>query len=94
MDAKSYLIEILEYYIYRLKGDKCTMSEIQSATKVLEENMDVNGTISDFAEFYKVPEVTVRTNIHRKMFAKPKRVVLYPFQKFLKIVPDKWRSNK
>ena len=52
MDAKSYLIEILEYYIYRLKGGKCTMSEIQSATKVLEENMDTSSGDYSFYHLY------------------------------------------
>ena len=94
IDAKTYLIEILEYYIQRLKADKCTMSEIQSVTRTIEENMDIKGTISDFASFYGVPEVTVRTTINKKLFAKPQRKVLYPFQRLLEIVPDKWHAKK
>ena len=93
-NSKEYLIEILEYYIFKLKEDKCSMDEIESVTKAVEQNMEINGTISDFAKFYGVPETTVRTNIFRKMFAKPKRKVLYPFHEFLKIVPDKWRKPK
>lgn len=94
MDGNKRLSEILGFYKYRVDNGLCTMQEMNDALKVLEENMNINGTISDFAKFYDVPEVTVRTNIHRKMFAKPKRFVLYPFHQFLKIVPSKWRSNK
>ena len=94
MDAKSYLIEILEFYIYKLETNGCTMGEIESATKALENDMQLNGTITDFANFYGVPETTVRTTIFKKLFAKPKRLVLYPFHKFNKIVPDKWHNKK
>lgn len=92
-DSSKYLIEILEFYIYKLKGGKCTKEEIDSATKVLESNMEIHGTISDFANFYGVSESNVRANITRKLFAKPKRVLLYPFHKFIKIVPESWRKK-
>lgn len=94
IDPKAYLIEILDFYKQKLLNGGCTMEEIRNVTKVLQENVDVNGTISDFAQFYGVPETTVRTNIFRKLLAKPKRVVLYPFQKFAKIVPRKWHDNR
>lgn len=94
LDAKTHLIEILDFYKYKLQNNLCTMDEINSATKVLEENMQMEGTIKDFANFYDVPEVTVRTTIFKKLLSKPKRVVLYPFHKFRQIVPDKWRKNK
>ena len=94
IDSADYLIEILEFYIYKLKGGKCTKEEIDSATRLMQENMKSYGTISDFAKFYEVPETTVRTTIFKKLFAKPKRVLLYPFHEFSKIVPEKWRKNK
>lgn len=93
MNAKKYLVEILEYYIKRIEDDSCTMEEIESATRTLEENMEVHGTISDFASFYGKPEGTVRTTIFKKLIAKPVRVVLYPFHKFRRIVPDNWRKH-
>lgn len=93
MDAKKYLIEILDYYKQRLANDACTMDEINSATKALEENMKINGTIRDFAEFYGVSESNVRATIARKLIAKPERKVLYPFHKFAKIIPENWRKK-
>lgn len=94
MDAKKYLIEMLDYYKQRLQNDSCTMEEINSVAKAIENNMEIHGTISDFSNFYGVSESNVRANIARKLFAKPKRVLLYPFHKFSKIVPDKWRKDK
>ena len=94
MDAKTYLLEILEYYKHKLLNNGCTAEEINSVTKTIQQNMEINGTISDFAQFFGVPETTVRTNINRKMFSKPKRRVYYSIREFLKIVPDKWLKKK
>lgn len=93
IDSANYLIEILEFYIYKLKGGKCTKEEIDSATEVLEENMRSYGKISDFAKFYGVSESNIRATIARKLIAKPERKVLYPFHKFAKIIPEKWRKK-
>jgi hypothetical protein len=69
------------------------MDEINSATKVLEENLKIHGTISDFAKFYDKPENQIRATISRKLVEKPKRKVLYPFHKFAKIIPENWRKK-
>lgn len=94
IDARKYLAEILEYYVYKLKTDACTMDEINAVTKALEQNMTVRGTIRNFAEFYGKPESQVRVNIFRKVMAKPVRVVLYPFHAFHKAVSNKWKPAK
>lgn len=92
--ANKILSEILQYYKYKVDNNLCTMSEMNDALKALESNMEVHGTIEDFAKFYDVTQGNVRATISRKLIAKPKRKVLYPFHKFLKIVPDKWRKDK
>ena len=94
VDATKYLVEILDFYKHKLISGGCTMSEIKSVTDVLQENMEIDGTISDFAKFFDVPEVNVRVAISRRLIAKPKRKLLYPFHKFSRIVPDKWRNKK
>lgn len=94
MDAKNELKSLLQYGIYKLDNNLSTMEEIQSLTKVLQENLELSGTIEDFSKFFGKPEVTVRTTIHKKLIAKPKRRVMYPFLKFLKVVPDKWLNSK
>lgn len=70
------------------------MAEIDSATRALKENMEIDGTISDFANFYGKSKDAVNSVIKRNLLAKPKRnVVLYPFHKFRKIIPPSWRKN-
>lgn len=87
------LSEILGYYKYKVDNNLCTMQEMNDALHALENNMEIDGTISDFAKFYNVPETTVRTNIFRKLIAKPKRRLLYSFHEFRKIVPESWRRT-
>ena len=94
MESKKFLSEVLDYYKYKLDNNLCTMEEIDSVAKTLEKNLEIKGTISDFAKFYGVPENSVRVNINRKMLAKPERKVFYSFLKFLRIVPEKWSSSR
>ena len=93
MGVKEVLSEILAYYKYKVDNGLCTMEEMESAKKALEEGMEIYGTIEDFAKFYDKTPVNVRVAINRKMVAKPKRKVLYPFHEFLKVVSDKWRKK-
>ena len=93
MQGDKLLSEILGLYKYKVDNNLCTPEEIKNAEKVLMENMEVYGSIKDFAEFYGTSEGNVRSTINRKMFAKPVRKVMYPFQKFLKIVPERWRKK-
>ena len=89
MDSKQILSEILGYYKYKVDNNLCTMDEMDGALK----NMEIYGTIDDFAQFYDTSPVNVRATISRKLLAKPIRRVFYPFHKFLKIVPTKWRKK-
>ena len=90
--SSKILSEILAYYQHKIDNNLCTMEDINDAIKVLEENMVVYGSISDFANFYGKSESNVRAEISRKLLAKPKRVLLYPFHAFRKIIPEKWRK--
>ena len=94
MDAKQQLFEIFDFWKYKLEKNACTPEEITSLTNLLMDNMELDGSIKDFAEFYGVSESNIRATICRKVFAKPKRKVLYPFKALSKVVPDKWRKNK
>lgn len=94
MDAKKLLSEILQYYKDKVDNNLCTMEEMESACKVLEENMEIYGTIGDFARFYGQSKDAVSSVIKRRMIDKPKRnVVLYRFHKFRRLVPEKWRRK-
>ena len=94
MDAKKELLEILDYYKFKLKKNACTMEEINSAAKMLQENMKINGTLDDFAEFYGKTKTAVSSQIKRNLIDRPKKnVTLYPFHKFRRVVPDSWRKD-
>lgn len=93
IEGNRLLSEILGYYKKKVDDNLCTMEEINAATIVLEENMKVYGTINDFAKFYGVSESNIRATIARKLLAKPERKLLYPFHKFVKIIPEKWRKK-
>ena len=73
MQGDKLLSEILGFYKYKVDNNLCTPEEIKNAEKVLVENMEVYGSIKDFAEFYGVSEGNVRSTINRKLFSKPKR---------------------
>lgn len=94
MNSANYLIEILEFYIYKLKNGKCTTAEMDSATAVIVQNMNTESTISDLAKFYGKPESQIRATIARKLIAKPKRKLLYPFEKFAKVIPETWKKGE
>lgn len=92
IDIKQELRTILRYYDKRL--DSCTMAEMKSLSKMLMSNMEIDGTLDDFAEFYGKSKDAVSSQIKRNLLAKPKRnVVLYPFHAFQKVVPKSWRKK-
>lgn len=91
--ASKILSEILSYYKYKVDNNLCTMDEMDGALKALESNMEIYGSIEDLSKFYGVPEGNIRATISRKLIAKPKRKTMYPFHKFMKIIPDKWREK-
>ena len=93
MQGDNLLSEILGFYKYKVDNNLCTPEELKNAEKVLMENMEAYGSIKDFADFFGQSEGNIRSTINRKMFAKPVRKVMYPFQKFLKIVPERWRKK-
>lgn len=95
MDGKNILSEMLGYYKYKVDNNLCTPEEIKSAERALIENMEIYGTIGDFADYYGKSKDAVNSVIKRNLIAKPKRnVVLYPFHKLLKVIPSSWRKNK
>jgi hypothetical protein len=94
MDARDELIEILDYYKHKLLHGGCTMEEIDSVKRTIVENMEISGTIGDFADFYGKSKDAVNGIIKRNLIAKPRRnVVLYPFHKFRSIIPASWRRK-
>ena len=94
VDIKEELLRLLDYYKEQLMCGGCTMNAMLTFYKFLVENIDVVGTVEDFAKFYGVSESKVRHTISRYMVEKPKRRVFYPFHPFTKIIPRKWLNKR
>lgn len=95
MDAKELLSEMLAFYKKKVDDGLCTPEEISEAAKILSENLDVYGTIDDFATFYGKSKDAVNSVIKRRVFEKPRRnVVLYKFRSIQKAIPSSWRLQR
>lgn len=89
--AKKILSDFLGFLKYKVDNDKLTLEEEQAFARFIEENIPLTATTDDIAQYYGQTPVNVRAVISRKMLDKPKRRVTYPFLKFLRIKPPKWR---
>lgn len=94
MDAKTLIRQTLDYWRYKLDHDLCTMEELDSIARMMENNLRVMGTAEDFAKYCGKTEQAVRNVISRKVLDKPKRRVYYRFFPFIKNIPDKWLKDK
>lgn len=94
MDAKETIKQTLEFLLYKVDNDLCTMEELRSISDLVQNSLDVVGTVEDFAKHFDTSESNVRTVINRKVMDKPKRRVFYSFFPFVKNVPSKWLKNK
>lgn len=91
--GKTILSEFLDYLQYKVKNDLLTMEEVESLARIVEENLPLQGTVDDLARFYNKPRTNISSIIHRRMLDKPVRRVYYRFDKFRRIVPDKWKNH-
>ena len=89
--AKKILSDFLGFLKYKVDNDKLTLEEEQAFARFIEENIPLSATTEDIAEYYGQSPVNVRAVISRKMLDKPKRRLMYPFLKFIRIKPQKWR---
>lgn len=92
--AAKILKDLFQFGIYKLDNNLCTPEELDCLADAAKNNLNLQASIPDLANFFGVSEQKVRNTINRKMIAKPTRRVTYPFQSFLRIAPEKWRRNK
>lgn len=90
---KKYLIEILEYFKYKLENDKCTDEEMRQAFKMLREGTVCETTIKDIADYYGQSESNVRNIVSRNAVPK-KRVLIYDFSRIVRLIPKRWQSKR
>lgn len=92
--GKTILREFLGFLLYKIDNDLLTMDEVESMARIIEENLPVYGTVDDIARFYGQSRTNVSSAINRRMIDKPVRRVFYRFDRFRKVVPDKWKSHR
>lgn len=94
-EAKQLLLDTLDFYKYKLNENLCTPREIDSLAKMAAENLEIEGTADDFAQFFGKSKDAVWGIIKRNVSKKPRRnVVLYSFQEFLKKTPKSLRKKR
>lgn len=91
---KKALLEIIDFYRYKIVNDKCTSDDMKAAFELLHDNAVSEATIRDIAVHYGQSESNVRNVLSRSYIGKPKRRVHYDFMKVLKIIPSSWIRNK
>ena len=90
---KKTLIEILDFYRYKMDNDKCTSEDMKAAFELLRGNAVSEATIKDIADFYGQSESNVRNVVTRKAVPK-KRILVYDFKNIASLIHDKWRNRK
>ena len=88
--SREMLLRAIGYLHYKVENDKLTVGEMRALVRFFCEGLNLEGTADDFAEFFGKSKNNVRVAICRNMTDKPVRKVLYPFSKFLKIIPRTW----
>lgn len=90
---KKILIEILDFYRYKLDNDKCTAEDMKTVFNALDNGVVCETTIKDLADFYGQSESNVRNVLSRNIVEKPKRKVAYNFISACRILPQKWKKT-
>lgn len=91
---KGLVLEILDFYRYKILSDKCTPEDLETIFDALDKNIISEASIKDIAEYYGQSESNVRNIASRKIIDKPKRRVFYNFAKFVQIVPVGWIKGR
>ena len=91
---KKILLEILDFFRYKIENDKCTPEDMRTAFKVLNSGVIVDATTNDLAEFYGQSESNVRNVLARKPIGKIRHENLYNFVEVSKSVPETWKGGK
>lgn len=93
-EMEEITIDVLEFFIEKLKDGSCPLSQLEAFYKAYAENMDVSATAEDLSRHFGKSKTAVHGIIKRNMTAKPKRnITQYSFKNFLKVMPPSWRKK-
>lgn len=87
---KQVILDVLDYLRYQVVNDKCTPEELRNIKDNFVDNLEVDATIKDIAQYYGKTENDVSTVISRRL-SKPKRKVMYNFTWFARVMPKTWK---
>jgi len=88
-------IDVLEYFVERLKSGNCPLSQLEAVYKAYAENMDVSATADELARHFGKSKTAVHGIIKRNMTERPKRnITHYSFKNFIKVMPPSWKRKK
>jgi len=89
------IIDVLEFFVRKLKRGDCPMSQVNAAYKAIIENLDVFATADDLSDHFGKSRVAVHGVIKRNMTVKPKRnITLYSLLNFIKVMPSSWHRKQ
>lgn len=89
---KQVILDVLDYLRYQVVNDKCTPEELRNIKDNFVDNLEVDATIKDIAQYYGKTENDVSTVISRRI-SKPKRKVMYNFTWFARVMPKTWKHT-
>ena len=87
-------IDVLEFFIEKLKAGSCPLSQLEAFYKAYAENMDVSATAEELSRHFGKSRTAVHGIIKRNMTEKPKRnITHYSLKNFIKVMPPSWRKK-
>ena len=89
--TKKILAEFFRFLAYKAEHEGFTLEEEQALMGFFQNSIPISATADDLSKFYRRSPEAIRAVVSRKMLGKPKRRVLYSFNEFRKVVPDKWK---
>ena len=93
-EMEEITIDVLEFFIERLKDGSCPLSQLEAVYKAYAENMDVSATADELSRHFGKSKTAVHGIIKRNMTARPKRnITHYSFKNFIKVMPPSWRKK-
>lgn len=89
---KKTLLNIIDFLRYQIENDQCTLAEMKSIHNLIVNNLDIDASTKEIADFYGESESNVRNVVsrHYSRDKKAKRKVYYNFAWVSSVIPKKW----
>lgn len=89
---KQTLLNIIDFLRYQIENDQCTLAEMKSIHNLIVNNLDIDASTKEIADFYGESESNVRNVVsrHYSKDKKAKRKVYYNFAWVSSVIPKNW----